>query len=475
MGIASIFVNYRNGEHSPLVNELYEQLAHHFGVDQVFLDRYTIRPGGRYPNELRDGVAHADVLISVVHPEWPTQRDETGVRLLDRERDWVREELEIALPDMTTTVIALLVDDAERLRAEDLPAAIAELALRQSLRIHGDTMADDVATLIGELELHVAPSWSPGGPPPRRARTPWSLAATATLILLVLPSLLVLHRQPGSGVPLSFVVALGSTVLMAIRLAAGVLVLPMRGGVNSLERVAHSMAPTPYYRRIGIPGVMVLLLFVGLTTVGAEAANHVSNVMIYLTAAVGAVTIVASIAAAAVRAAQEEKTDEQRFRNWPQSLPLPPDPARLRREIGTLDDRMYGWRVPLTREQRDKSAWALAELRGYQADMVRRADLGLRSWLVTDHPVLLVRYLLWTAGTYGLLLAAVLPRMPHGRVVADLVGGAVILAVLAIGVLYVDRAQARNRVRMTHADTSESLDRLSGRLAELTARSDVPS
>lgn len=67
---AKIFINYRNGDHTPLVNELYEQLAHHFGADQVFLDRYTIRPGGRYPNELRDGVAHADVLISIIHREW---------------------------------------------------------------------------------------------------------------------------------------------------------------------------------------------------------------------------------------------------------------------------------------------------------------------------------------------------------------------------------------------------------------------
>jgi hypothetical protein len=336
-------------------------------------------------------------------------------------------------------------------------------------------MTDDVAALIDELELHVAPSWSPGVPPPRRARTSWWLAVAATLIVLGLPSLLMPHRQPGGGVPLSLVVALGSTAFLAVRLVAGVLAWSMRRGVNSLERVVHPMAPTPYFRRIGIPGAVVLLLFAGLTTVGAEAANHESNVVIYLTTAVGALTIVASVAAAVVRALQEEKTEELRFRNWPQPLALPSDPARLRREIGNLDDRMYGWRVPLTREQRDKSAWALAELRGYQADMVRRAELGLRSWLVTDHPVRLVRYLLWTAGTYGLLLAAVLPGTPHGRLVADLVIGAVILAVLAIGVLYVDHTQVRNRVRDARADTSASLDQLSGRLAELTAQSDVPS
>jgi hypothetical protein len=53
--------------------------------------------------------------------------------------------------------------------------------------------------------------------------------------------------------------------------------------------------------------------------------------------------------------------------------------------------------------------------------------------------------------------------------VADLVGGAVIPVALAISVLYVDRAQTRNRVRTTYADTSESLDRLSERLAELKA------
>lgn len=479
MARAKIFINYRNGEHTPLVNELYEQLAHHFGADQVFLDRYTIRPGGRYPNDLRDGVAHADVLISIIHGKWLTERDKTGLRLLDRERDWVREELEIAIPDKTKTVIPLLVDDAARLTPDDLPASIAELAFRQSLRIRGDNLSDDVRALIRELELHVAPIWSPDPLPPRRAGIRWSLSTAAVLVVLVLPSLFALAGQPGVSPPPMFYVAVFSAFVMAARLVAVAVAWSIQRHVNVRERVIQRMAPTPYYRRIGIPAAVVILLFVGGTGVGAAVTDHLPNVVIYLTVAITVLLILANIATAVVRASDEESAEERRVRNWPQPLPLPPDPVVLRRELSILDDRMYDWRAPLTREQRDKAAWALAALRDYQSELVRQASLGFVSWLLTDQPSRLVRYLLWFAGTIGGLIAVVLPRairhlLSPVHAVIDILVGTAVVFMLCLSILDVDRRRLRNRTRAIDSDATESLDRLAQQLKELSWATSQP-
>lgn len=476
MGAAKIFINYRNGEHTPLVNDLYERLAHHFGEDQVFLDRYTIRPGGRYPNELRDGVAHADVLISIIHREWRTQRDGTGLCLLDRERDWVREELEIALPDNTKTVIALLVDDTERLTADDLPASIAELALRQSLRIRATSLADDVRTLIDELELHVAPAWSPGGQPPRRTGPPWPRSYTAVLGLVVLPLWVVSLMsggQSGTGAPPLLYAVIFSAFVMALRLVAGVVAwLVLQPGANAVEHVVQRMAPTPYYRRIGIPAAVVIILFAGASGTSAAVADHVPNFVVYLLIAVTVLLVLANVTTAAVHALKEERAEEQRVRAWPQPLPLPPDPVALRRELTTLEDRMYGWRTPLTRAQRDKATWALSALRDYQAELTHQANLGLAAWLRTDQRSRLLRYLIWTAGTLGGLIAVVLPRTIHHllspvHAVIDVLAGTAILCALSLTILDVERRSSRNRVRAVDADATESLDRLARQFKEL--------
>jgi hypothetical protein len=141
-----------------------------------------------------------------------------------------------------------------------------------------------------------------------------------------------------------------------------------------------------FYRRIGIPAAVVIILFAGISGVGAAVANHLPNFVVYLMIAVTVLLILTNIAAAIVRALKDESAEEQRVRAWPQPLPLPPDPVVLRRELNNPEDRIYGWRTPLTRELRDKATWTLSALR-----LPDRTGAPGRSWprgMATDRPTI---------------------------------------------------------------------------------------
>jgi tetratricopeptide (TPR) repeat protein len=148
--VTGVFINYRRRDVPAVAGVLYDQLIERFGEDQVFRDCDSMQAGEHYPTALREGLERAAILIAVIGPEWLTLADEDGVRLLDRDRDWVREEITRAF-DRGIRVIPVLVEGAERVPYADLPKDIRELANLQSVRVDHVKPTRDIEALIDRL------------------------------------------------------------------------------------------------------------------------------------------------------------------------------------------------------------------------------------------------------------------------------------------------------------------------------------
>lgn len=182
-----VFVNYRKNEWTLGPAAIYRELVAHFGVDQVFQDYVSLRPGQMYPAGLRQALARANILITVIGPDWLTMTDEQGVRLLDRKEDWVRYEISVALA-RGITVVPVLTNGAKHLEAARLPEDIRQLAKAQAVEIHDRNLDKGLADLVAECQAAgVLPLATPDVPAPRPRPPRWRsrvvVAAAAVIVV----------------------------------------------------------------------------------------------------------------------------------------------------------------------------------------------------------------------------------------------------------------------------------------------------
>lgn len=154
-----VFVNYRTADTGYGAAEVAAALVDTVGRDQVFLDRDSMLPGTDYPHELRDAVERCDVLVAVVGPGW-LGRDEHGVRFVDRDRDWVREEIALALA-RGVPVVPVLLRGALMPAAAELPEEIARFAHCQAFELPladlGGGLRRLRAALVGKAPVLLVP------------------------------------------------------------------------------------------------------------------------------------------------------------------------------------------------------------------------------------------------------------------------------------------------------------------------------
>lgn len=468
--MGGVFLNYRRGPHIETVRMLYERLARHFGDEQVFLDTSSMPPGGRYPTMLRQRVLDCDVLLVVIDLNWLTVRDEHGVRRLDGTGDWVRQEIELALA-AGKIVIPLVLDDAAMPLANVLPASIVDLAHRQSHLIRDARQYADTTALIGELERHVAPTWAPiasAEPEPRRPDGRlWVVTAVLSAALLAGWPALAWGDPPASDSrpPAAFTAAGLSLVLMCAPLIAVVVYGPFAGRVNVWERELQA-APLRRYFTTMMP---VAASFVALGTVGVLAATRLGGVV--APAVVLLMLIFGGSAGAAFLRA--ERNDREQWANWPQRLPDAVPLPVVRRAAARLEGRLGEWSRPLSREQREKAEWTLADLDRAVAVVLAQASRSRLRWLVEDCPWVCSGYVLWMSTNTGLATASVVPRAEAGTA-PWLMYALPVIALLLSAVLSAATMERvhryRRRQRRTVAnEVAEHLGALRGRLEELSS------
>ena len=150
-----IFLNYRRSNAEWRADRLYDALADEFGEEQVFKDTDTIAAGTEYALVIQQALTRTDVVVALIGPAWSDIRDAGGGRRLDDPSDLVRHELEVAL-ERRGPILPVLVNEATRPVADELPERLRGLAAKQALTLNDATWR---ATVKGELlarvrELH---------------------------------------------------------------------------------------------------------------------------------------------------------------------------------------------------------------------------------------------------------------------------------------------------------------------------------
>jgi hypothetical protein len=140
-----VFVNYRSGDDTEVVDKLDTELRARLGDAAVFRDRRSMTPGQRFPDLLRDMASRAKVLLVVVGPRWERARTDP---------DWTGAEIALAFRHRRH-VVPLLVGQRGRLNPDDLQDDIRRLAELQYLSLRENYTLNDVATVVDELIVRV--------------------------------------------------------------------------------------------------------------------------------------------------------------------------------------------------------------------------------------------------------------------------------------------------------------------------------
>jgi len=160
--VSRVFISYRRDDSTDISGRIYDRLRPKYGRDNVFKDVESIPLGVDFRRVLAEEVAKCDVMLVIIGRQWVTIVDESGQRRLDNPADFVRIEVEAALP-RGVPVIPVLIQDARMPKVEDLPATLGDLAYRNGIIIHGDPyFHQDMNLLIRHLDaLVIDPPVSP--------------------------------------------------------------------------------------------------------------------------------------------------------------------------------------------------------------------------------------------------------------------------------------------------------------------------
>ena len=214
--MSRIFLSYRRADSQTITGRIYDRLVVVFGKDSIFKDVDRIPPGLDFPTVLQEAVNNCLIQLVIIGPQWTRIPDASGNPRLANPNDFVRQEVESALPQEGITVIPVLVSNAEMPTREELPSPTLQLLTRRNaVRIREDPdFHRDMDRLIPQLQAILAAdemaaqksraadslgirSWLSGGP---RLRV-W-IVGVAILALAAL-SLWLLAKLDGRGGQLS--------------------------------------------------------------------------------------------------------------------------------------------------------------------------------------------------------------------------------------------------------------------------------
>ena len=169
-----LFLSYRRDDTAGRAGRLFDGLTQRLGPGQVFQDVEAIKPGLDFERAVADSLESADASVVVIGPEWATVTEPGGARRLDRDDDFVRLEVGVALRS-ERPVVPVLVGGAQMPRAEELPEELRPLLKRQAFTVRDSVWNGDVDDLVRDLRSQLPE-------PPRRRRRPLVVAAAVLLV-----------------------------------------------------------------------------------------------------------------------------------------------------------------------------------------------------------------------------------------------------------------------------------------------------
>lgn len=146
-----IFVSYRRADSQGWAGRLGEALAREFGDVACFFDIESIAPGDDFTAAIGAALASSETMLVLIGPHWLSASFPDGSRRLEDPRDFVRIEIATGLA-RRLRVIPVLVGGASMPRREDMPEAIADLAVRQAFDLSDTRWDYDCGRLFDALE-----------------------------------------------------------------------------------------------------------------------------------------------------------------------------------------------------------------------------------------------------------------------------------------------------------------------------------
>lgn len=145
-----VFISYRRVDSSAASRWLAQTIARTFGPQSVFIDTEAIRIGDAWPDRIDAALRSASILIPVIGPSWLRVADEDGRRRLDKDDDWVRNEIRHAL-ETKLSIMPILLSGTPPPKHEALPKCISNLYRFQAFELRDDRWESDLSILLSRL------------------------------------------------------------------------------------------------------------------------------------------------------------------------------------------------------------------------------------------------------------------------------------------------------------------------------------
>jgi hypothetical protein len=142
----NLFISYRRSDARGVAGRLSDTLGAYFGDDRVFRDIESIAGGADFGDVIKQNLQTADAVIVLIGPDWLSVQNEDGQRRLDDPKDWVAEEIAVAI-QMHKPIFPVLVEGAPMPRVEELPDRLKPLTRYNALSISDDRWKSDVLRL----------------------------------------------------------------------------------------------------------------------------------------------------------------------------------------------------------------------------------------------------------------------------------------------------------------------------------------
>jgi len=131
------FISYRRQDSAAASRWLSQTIQRTFGAMSAFMDTEAIRIADDWPERIDRALRSATVLLAVIGPSWLRIADEYGRRRIDKEDDWVRNEIREAFEN-GVAILPILLSKTPIPESSALPGCLRKLVERQAFELRDD-------------------------------------------------------------------------------------------------------------------------------------------------------------------------------------------------------------------------------------------------------------------------------------------------------------------------------------------------